>query len=53
MPFLDSQFVGLLRCPASGSLVEEVTLEQLSALGLTPEQCAGWEAGLLRADLRG
>ena len=53
MPFLDSQFVGLLRCPASRSALEEVSLEQLSNLGLTRAQCAGWDAGLLRADRRG
>jgi uncharacterized protein YbaR (Trm112 family) len=53
MPFLDSQFVALLRCPASRSALEEVSLEQLSSLGLTRAQCAGWDAGLLRADRRG
>jgi uncharacterized protein YbaR (Trm112 family) len=53
MPLLDSQFVALLRCPVSGSPLEEAPLEQLCALGLPPTQCAGWEAGLLRTDLRG
>ena len=53
MPFLDSQFVGLLRCPASHSALEEVSVEQLARLGVAREQCAGWDAGLLRADRRG
>ncbi len=53
MPYLDSQFVGLLRCPASRSPLEEASLEQLARLGLTQEQCAGWDAGLLRTDGRG
>ena len=53
MPFLDSQFVGLLRCPVSRSPLEEASLEQLTRLGLTLAQCAGWDAGLLRTDRRG
>ena len=50
MPFLDSQFVGLLRCPASKSPLREISLEQLHTLGFKPEQCLSWDAGLLRAD---
>ncbi len=53
MPYLDSQFVALLRCPASRSPLEEASLERLARLGLTQEQCAGWDAGLLRTDGRG
>jgi uncharacterized protein YbaR (Trm112 family) len=53
MPYLDAQFVALLRCPASRSPLKEASLEQLGRLGLTPEQCTGWDAGLLRTDGRG
>jgi uncharacterized protein YbaR (Trm112 family) len=53
MPFLDSQFLGLLRCPATRLPLEEASLEQLAALGLTQDQCLGWDAGLLRSDRRG
>jgi uncharacterized protein YbaR (Trm112 family) len=53
MPYLDSQFVGLLRCPASRSPLKEASLEQLARLGMSQVQCAGWDAGLLRTDGRG
>lgn len=50
MPFLDSRFVGLLRCPVSQSRLREASLEELAALGLVVERGGGWDAGLLRAD---
>jgi uncharacterized protein YbaR (Trm112 family) len=50
MPLLDSQFVGLLRCPESRSPLREISLEQLGTLGLSAGQCASWDAGLLRGD---
>jgi uncharacterized protein YbaR (Trm112 family) len=53
MPLLDSQFVGLLRCPESRSPLREISLEQLGTLGLSSGRCAGWDAGLLRGDGRG
>ena len=53
MPCLDSQFVGLLRCPVSHSPLEEASLEQLARLGLPLEQCPGWDGALLRTDGRG
>jgi uncharacterized protein YbaR (Trm112 family) len=53
MPYLDSRFVGLLRCPATRLPLEEASLDQLAGLGLTQDQCSGWDAGLLRSDGRG
>ncbi len=53
MPFLDSRFVDLLRCPASRLPLREASLAQLMSLGLSPQRCHGWDAGLLRADGRG
>ncbi len=53
MPFLDSRFVGLLRCPAAHLPLREASLDQLACLGLTQKQVEGWDAGLLRADGRG
>ncbi len=53
MPVLDSRFVGLLRCPASQLPLREASLDELAALGLTPDRRDGWDGGLLRADGRG
>jgi uncharacterized protein YbaR (Trm112 family) len=53
MPVLDSQFVGLLRCPLTRLPLEEASLDRLASLGLPQEQCFGWDAGLLRSDGRG
>ena len=53
MPFLDSQFVGLLRCPTTRLPLEEASLDRLAGLGLARDQCLGWDAGLLRSDGRG
>lgn len=53
MPFLDSRFVDLLRCPASRLPLREASLEQLVSLGLSRQRCHGWDAGLLRADGQG
>ena len=53
MPLLDPQFVDLLCCPVSRLPLRERTLNQLATLGLTPDQYAGWDAGLLRGDGRG
>lgn len=50
MPFLDPRFLGLLRCPSSRLPLKEASLEQLAILGLAKSRCAGWDAGLLRAD---
>lgn len=50
MPFLESRFVGLLRCPTSQSPLREASMEELAALGLATDRCGGWDAGLLRAD---
>jgi uncharacterized protein YbaR (Trm112 family) len=52
MPFLDPQFVALLRCPATRLPLKEASLEELASIGLPQEQCSGWDAGLLRSDGR-
>jgi uncharacterized protein YbaR (Trm112 family) len=53
MPFLDSEFISLLRCPSTRLPLEEASLDRLAGLGLTRDQCLGWDAGLLRSDGRG
>jgi uncharacterized protein YbaR (Trm112 family) len=50
MPFLDSQFLALLRCPTTRLPLKEASLECLAGLGLAQDQCLGWDAGLLRSD---
>jgi uncharacterized protein YbaR (Trm112 family) len=50
MPFLDSQFLALLRCPTTRLPLKEASLEHLAGLGLAQDRCLGWDAGLLRSD---
>jgi uncharacterized protein YbaR (Trm112 family) len=50
MPFLDSEFLSLLRCPCSRLPLREASLEQLASLGFAERRCTGWDAGLLRTD---